>query len=247
MKYYVSYSRNHIQRGMLVEAPAGKLAERYFQSREPHARFITAREATPGEISSGSPVLTVSPEEAASLRKAFLASHLEELDFSVRTYNCLRRAGIETIGDLVALSDDDLFKIRNLGIKCHEEIKRVLMQYGETLSEHSLFAPGKSAAGRLSDAIAKAEAKQKAAPTSSYMHESVFSVAHFADTAQMRDAILRSDELRHMTLDACYNIPGYLNLEREDQKQLYTLVQKALTTVFDRPRAAANHPEHEER
>jgi len=47
---------------------------------------------------------------------------LEGLDVSVRSYNCLKRAGIDTVGDLVKMSEDDLCHVRNMGRKCVEEI-----------------------------------------------------------------------------------------------------------------------------
>ena len=46
---------------------------------------------------------------------------IEDLDFSVRTYNCLKRAGINSIGDLVARSEDEMMKVRNLGKKSLEK------------------------------------------------------------------------------------------------------------------------------
>ncbi len=47
---------------------------------------------------------------------------IEDLDFSVRTYNCLKRAGINTIGDLAARTEDEMMKVRNLGKKSLEEV-----------------------------------------------------------------------------------------------------------------------------
>lgn len=47
---------------------------------------------------------------------------IEDLDFSVRTYNCLKRAAINTIGDLVGRSEDDMMKVRNLGKKSLDEV-----------------------------------------------------------------------------------------------------------------------------
>ena len=47
---------------------------------------------------------------------------IEDLDFSVRTYNCLKRAGINSIGDLIARSEDEMMKVRNLGKKSLEEV-----------------------------------------------------------------------------------------------------------------------------
>lgn len=51
---------------------------------------------------------------------------IEELDLSVRSYNCLKRAGINTVEDLINRTDEGLIRIRNLGRKNFEEIKRKL-------------------------------------------------------------------------------------------------------------------------
>lgn len=51
---------------------------------------------------------------------------IEELDLSVRAYNCLKRAGIDTLSQLIRLEEKDLLKIRNLGKKCLKEVKSVL-------------------------------------------------------------------------------------------------------------------------
>lgn len=55
---------------------------------------------------------------------------IEDMDFSVRTYNCLKRAGINVIGDLVARSEDDMMKVRNLGKKSLEEVIEKLEDMG---------------------------------------------------------------------------------------------------------------------
>lgn len=59
---------------------------------------------------------------------------IDDLDLSVRSYNCLRRAGISTIEELRRLSDEDYYHIRNLSRKCIEEIKQKLYEF-ETLTE----------------------------------------------------------------------------------------------------------------
>ena len=51
---------------------------------------------------------------------------IEELDFSCRTYNCLKRANLLTINDIINLSEDDLMKIRNMGKKSVKEIQEKL-------------------------------------------------------------------------------------------------------------------------
>lgn len=47
---------------------------------------------------------------------------IDELDFTVRTYNALKRGGINTVEELVNLSDDELMKIRNFGSRCLMEV-----------------------------------------------------------------------------------------------------------------------------
>lgn len=49
---------------------------------------------------------------------------------SIRAQNCLLRAGIRTIGDVVKMSEEDLMNVRNLGRKCHDEIKERFAPYG---------------------------------------------------------------------------------------------------------------------
>lgn len=47
---------------------------------------------------------------------------IEDLKFSVRTYNCLKRARIDTVEQLMEIPDDDLLKLRCFGIKCLKEV-----------------------------------------------------------------------------------------------------------------------------
>jgi DNA-directed RNA polymerase subunit alpha len=61
-------------------------------------------------------------------------ARIEELDFSVRTYNCLKKANIQTIADLVRTSEDDLMNIRNFGRKSLVEVQEKLAQFGLTLA-----------------------------------------------------------------------------------------------------------------
>ncbi len=58
---------------------------------------------------------------------------IEELELGVRSYNCLKRVGIETIGDLVTKSENELAAIPNFGKKSIEEVKETLQQHGLTL------------------------------------------------------------------------------------------------------------------
>ncbi len=59
---------------------------------------------------------------------------IEELDLSVRSFNCLKRAGINTVEDLIAKSQDEMMKVRNLGRKSLEEVIAKLDSLGFNLS-----------------------------------------------------------------------------------------------------------------
>jgi len=55
---------------------------------------------------------------------------IEELDLSVRSFNCLKRAGINTVEDLIGKSEDDMMKVRNLGKKSLDEVTNKLHSLG---------------------------------------------------------------------------------------------------------------------
>ena len=59
-----------------------------------------------------------------------LEMSIEEMDLSVRSYNCLKRAGIHTVEDLTKKSEDDMLKVRNLGRKSLDEVIAKLHSYG---------------------------------------------------------------------------------------------------------------------
>jgi DNA-directed RNA polymerase subunit alpha len=60
---------------------------------------------------------------------------IEELELGVRSYNCLKRVGIETIGDLVSKTESELAAIPNFGKKSIEEVSETLQAHGLTLRE----------------------------------------------------------------------------------------------------------------
>lgn len=63
-------------------------------------------------------------EDESSVKK--LEMSIEDLDLSVRSYNCLRRAGIQTVHDLTQKTEEDMMKVRNLGRKSLKEVKEKL-------------------------------------------------------------------------------------------------------------------------
>ena len=74
-----------------------------------------------------------SPQEADTI--AAFAMPIEELDLTVRSYNCLKREGIHTVGELVGRSEADLLDIRNFGAKSIDEVKIKLVGLGLALKD----------------------------------------------------------------------------------------------------------------
>ncbi|MBE7066111.1 MAG: DNA-directed RNA polymerase subunit alpha [Ruminococcaceae bacterium] len=72
-------------------------------------------------------------EEAGSQKEKILEMNIEELDLSVRSYNCLKRAAVNTVEDLVNKTEDDMMKVRNLGRKSLEEVIFKLKSLGLSL------------------------------------------------------------------------------------------------------------------
>ncbi len=68
-------------------------------------------------------------------REQRLEMMIEDLDLSVRSYNCLKRAGINTVGELVRKTEEEMMKVRNLGKKSFEEVERKLAELGFSLSK----------------------------------------------------------------------------------------------------------------
>jgi DNA-directed RNA polymerase subunit alpha len=82
-----------------------------------------------------------SPTDAALA--ADLALPIEELELTVRSYNCLKREGIHTVGELVSRSEADLLDIRNFGAKSIDEVKAKLVTMGLALKDSPPgFDPG---------------------------------------------------------------------------------------------------------
>ena len=66
-------------------------------------------------------------------KEKVLEMTIEELDLSVRAYNCLKRAGINTVAELVQRNQEDMMKVRNLGKKSLEEVEQKLIALGLAL------------------------------------------------------------------------------------------------------------------
>ena len=67
-------------------------------------------------------------------KEKILEMTIEDLDLSVRSFNCLKRAGINTVDDLINKSEEEMMKVRNLGKKSFDEVKEKLQSLGFDLS-----------------------------------------------------------------------------------------------------------------
>ncbi len=89
-------------------------------------------------------------------RSRALSTRIEDLDFSVRTSNCLRNQGIETLADLLQRSEGELLSTRHFGKKSLSEVKEKLAQYGLELATgdgvaHEEAGEGEGATGRAAE------------------------------------------------------------------------------------------------
>jgi DNA-directed RNA polymerase subunit alpha len=89
---------------------------------------------------------TAADEGRLQMRNENLNRSVEELELSVRSYNCLKNANIQTIGELVQKTEPEMLKTKNFGRKSLNEIKEILAQMGLSLGmkidEHGNAVPG---------------------------------------------------------------------------------------------------------
>jgi DNA-directed RNA polymerase subunit alpha len=74
-------------------------------------------------------------EHVDNTRDKVLDMTIEELDLSVRSFNCLKRANINTVSDLISKTQDEMIKVRNLGRKSLEEVEHKLAMMGLSLAD----------------------------------------------------------------------------------------------------------------
>jgi DNA-directed RNA polymerase subunit alpha len=104
-----------------------------------------------------------SPQEADTI--AAFAMPIEELELTVRSYNCLKREGIHTVGELISRSEQDLLDIRNFGAKSIDEVKAKLAGMGLALKDSP---PGFDPATAAGDFGAEDDGDQGFAETEQY-------------------------------------------------------------------------------
>ena len=78
---------------------------------------------------------SIMAEKSDNEKEKILDLTIDELDLSVRSFNCLKRAGINTVEDLINKSEEDMLKVRNLGRKSLEEVIAKLDSFGYTIKK----------------------------------------------------------------------------------------------------------------
>jgi DNA-directed RNA polymerase subunit alpha len=84
-------------------------------------------------MGEGTGGLVLGPEPGEEEASGVMAQPIEEMDLTVRSYNCLKREGVATVGDLLQKSEEDLLEIRNFGQKSIDEVKAKLEEMGLSL------------------------------------------------------------------------------------------------------------------
>ncbi len=87
------------------------------------------------ELNTTAEGIEIGPSPTDAALAADMALPIEDLELTVRSYNCLKREGIHTVGELVARSEADLMDIRNFGAKSIDEIKAKLVELGLSLKD----------------------------------------------------------------------------------------------------------------
>ncbi len=87
------------------------------------------------ELEEGAAAASLGPAPEDAARASDMALPIEEMNFSVRSYNCLKREGVQNVGDLIQRTEQDLLDIRNFGQKSIDEVKQKLAEMGMSLRD----------------------------------------------------------------------------------------------------------------
>lgn len=97
------------------------------------------------ELNVAAEGIDIGPSPVDEQMAADLALPVEELNLTVRSYNCLKREGIDTVGSLIVRSEQDLLDVRNFGQKSIDEVKGKLAELGLSLKDGPItYAPGEA-------------------------------------------------------------------------------------------------------
>ena len=82
------------------------------------------------QLTDATDAMEIMVEKEEDQKEKALEMTIEELELSVRSFNCLKRAAINTVEELTQKSEDDMMKVRNLGKKSLDEVKAKLEELG---------------------------------------------------------------------------------------------------------------------
>lgn len=82
------------------------------------------------DLSEIAKTMSIMSKKELSLKDKLMETPIEDLELSVRSYNCLKRAGIHTVADIVNKTEQDMIKVRNLGKKSLEEVIKKVTDLG---------------------------------------------------------------------------------------------------------------------
>lgn len=94
------------------------------------AKFLNEHLALFGDLSGEAYDTEIMVDKCEDTKTKIMEMTIEELDLSVRSFNCLKRAGINTVADLTDKTEDDMMKVRNLGKKSLDEVINKLRSFG---------------------------------------------------------------------------------------------------------------------
>ena len=94
------------------------------------AKFLNEHLALFGDLSGEAYETEIMVDKGEDAKEKVLEMTIEELDLSVRSFNCLKRAGINTVEDLTTKTEEDMMKVRNLGKKSLGEVINKLHSFG---------------------------------------------------------------------------------------------------------------------
>ncbi len=97
------------------------------------ARILTSHLQLFTGLTEAAQDVEIMVDKSEDTKDKVLDMPIEELDLSVRSYNCLKRAGINTVEELIKKTEEDMMKVRNLGKKSLEEVKSKLNDLGLAL------------------------------------------------------------------------------------------------------------------
>ena len=87
------------------------------------------------DLSANAKSVDVMVESVTDEKEKVLEMNIDELELSVRSYNCLKRAGINTVEELINKTPEDMMKVRNLGRKSLDEVLAKLKELGLSLND----------------------------------------------------------------------------------------------------------------